>query len=84
MTKGFDARFLSENPRRRRGDAAASRLWRPNVSRAGRNAVHVGTSRPYQAATKNENFGLIRHDGIPRHDWSDCRIAPDMPARRAA
>jgi hypothetical protein len=81
MATAFDAQFLPEDPRRRRGDAAASRLWRPSKSFAGLNALQAETIRRHQGATK---IGVIRHHGIARHNRSDCRISPHLPVRWAA
>jgi len=82
MATGFDAQFLLKDPRRRRGDAAASRLCLPRVSRASRSALKADTS--HLAATQKNNIGLIRHDGIPRCNCSDYGIIPQLPVRWAS
>jgi hypothetical protein len=84
MTAGFRAQSLPEDPGRRRGDAAASRLWRARAPRTGRNTPKADTSRRSQAASNKKNLGLIRHDGIPRHQRSDYGIVPELPVRWAS
>jgi hypothetical protein len=84
MTTAFDPQFQPKDPRRCRGDAAASRLWLPNVRRMRPNPLKADTSRRRWAATQSKNLGLISPNGIERRNRSDYAIVPQLPVRWAS
>lgn len=84
MTTGFVALFSPENPRRCRGDAAASRLRCPDDPQASLRGLGALTNRHDEAATKNQNLGVIRHNGAARLGLSERRIVPQLRVRLAA
>jgi hypothetical protein len=84
MTRGLVALFLPENPRRCRGDAAASRFWCPDDPQASLRGLGAVTNRHDEAVTKNQNLGVIRHNGAARLGLSNRRIVPQLRVRMAA